>query len=79
MEERFFELIAILAELAEIVDELIEAREIINGHDVEITWVNTDVVGIAIDSKEYGGFTAPDGDYYIDIDELFEIIELCKF
>ncbi len=79
MEERFFELIAILAQLAKVVDDLIEAREIINGHRVEITWVNTDVVGITIDQKEYGGFTAPDGEYYIEPDELFEIIELCKF
>ena len=77
MEERFFELIAILAELAEVVEDLIEAREVINGHKVEITWVNTNVVGITIDQKEYGGFTG--GEFYIDIDELFEIIELCKF
>jgi hypothetical protein len=79
MEEKFFELIAILEALAEVVDDILEARETINGHRIEITWVNTEVVGISIDHKEYGGFTAPDGDYYIDIDELFEIIELCKF
>lgn len=77
MEERFFELIAILAELAEVVDDILEARETVNGHRIEITWVNTDVVGITIDQKEYGGFTG--GEYYVDIDELFEIIELCKF
>jgi hypothetical protein len=77
MEEKFFELIAILAELAEVVDDILEVRETVNGHRIEITWVNTDVVGISIDKKEYGGFTG--GEYYVDIDELFEIIELCKF
>lgn len=79
MEEKFFEFIEILAQLAEVVDDILEARETINGHSVEITWVNTNVVGIAIDQKEYGGFTAPDGEYYVEPDELFEIIELCKF
>jgi hypothetical protein len=79
MEEKFFELIAILEALAEVVDDILEARETINGHRIEMTWVNTEVVGISIDQKEYGGFTAPDGEYYVDIDELFEIIELCKF
>lgn len=79
MEQKFFELIAILAELAVMMDDILEARETINGHRIEITWVNTEVVGISIDQKEYGGFTAPDGDYYVDIDELNEIIELCKF
>lgn len=79
MEERFFELISILRELAEAMDDILEAMETINGHQIEATWIGEDVVGIAIDHKEYGGFTAPDGDYYVDIDELFEIIELCKF
>lgn len=77
--EQFFELVSILRELAVMMDDILEARETINGHRIEITWVNSDVVGISIDQKEYGGFTAPDGDYYIDVDELFEIIELCKF
>lgn len=77
MEEKFFELVSILRELAELMDDILEARETVNGHRIEITWVNTDVVGITIDQKEYGGFTG--GEFYIDIDELFEIIELCKF
>lgn len=77
MEEKFFELVSILRELAELMDDILEARETVNGHRIEITWVNTEVVGISIDHKEYGGFTG--GEFYIDIDELFEIIELCKF
>jgi hypothetical protein len=79
MEERFFELVAILRELAEIMDDIIEARETVNGHQLEITWIDANVVGINIDHKEYGGFTAPDGEYYVEPDELIEIVELCKF
>lgn len=75
MEERFFELVAILRELAEIMDDIIEAMEIINGHKVEATWIDEEMVGLAIDGKEYGGFTG--GEFYIDIDELFEILGLC--
>lgn len=79
MEEKFFELVSILRELAVMMDDILETMEVINGHRVEATWIDEEMVGIAIDQKEYGGFTAPDGDYYIDVDELFEIIELCKF
>ena len=75
--EQFFELVSILRELAVMMDDILEAMEIINGYKVEATWVDDEMVGIAIDGKEYGGFT--DGEFYVDIDELFEIIELCKF
>lgn len=75
MEERFFELVSILRELAEAIDDILESIETINGHRIEATWINEEMVGIAIDHKEYGGFTG--GEFYIDIDELLEILSLC--
>ena len=75
MEMKFFELIEVMQMLAEIMDDISEAIETINGHQVEITWVEDKVVGINIDGKEYGGYTT--GEFAIDIDELFEIMELC--